>query len=83
MEAEDMGILGMTALMPQLLEKAGIPLSSYYQYIYELTEDVPVLTCYDVYYDKNEVMHYYTEDTEYKGLVDTYFSCEYENVKHH
>ena len=50
--------------------------------IYELTEDVPVLTCYDVYYDKNEVMHYYTEDTEYKGLVDTYFSCEYENVKH-
>lgn len=82
MEAEDMGILGMTALMPQLLEKAGIPLSSYYQYIYELTEDVPVLTCYDVYYDKNEVMHYYTEDTEYKGLVDTYFSCEYENVKH-
>ena len=77
-----MGILGMTALMPQLLEKAGIPLSSYYQYIYELTEVVPVLTCYDVYYDKNEVMHYYTEDTEYKGLVDTYFSCEYENVKH-
>lgn len=81
LDSEDMGTIGMTALMPKLLETAGVPLSSYYQYISDLSEEVPVMTCYDLYFDKEGKYHYYIEDTQYKNILDTYFSCEYKNLK--
>ena len=79
-EGKNLGYIGMNALVPNLLQIAGVPLSSYYQYILDLQEQVPVLTAYGVYMDQDGAFHRYEEDTEYTEAINRYFNLEYNNI---
>lgn len=82
-EEKNLGYIGINAIVPNLLNIAGIPLSPYYQYILDMQEQVPVLTSRGVYYDKNGLSYGYDEKTQYTDLVNQYFNMEYNNIGKH
>lgn len=77
---QDIGTISMIYLIPTMLKEAGIPLSDYYEYLLKMKNDVPVLTSYGVYYDKDGTKHTYDEKTEYTEEIENYFILEYNNV---
>lgn len=82
-EEKNLGYIGMNALVPNILKVADMPLSPYYQYILSMSEQVPVITAFDVYVDKAGDIYQYTERTAYTDLVKQYFNLEYNNIGTH
>ncbi len=84
LEEENAGFLGMPYLMPFLLKNAGVGMPPYYQYmVEELKEDIPILTSFGLYLDKDGVQHSYGEENVYTDLVKRYLYMEYWNLTNH
>lgn len=83
LEEVDLGTMSMNYVIPTLLEIADMKLSSYYSYMLQLKEQVPILTAYGYYYDINGNIYKYDKDesAEYESLVDDYFYLEYNNLQ--
>ena len=77
---ENWGITSMPYVVPRLLRMAGVEESPYYRYLYELSEEIPILTAYDSYCDKNGVDYSYSDLTEFSQQILDYWYFEYYNV---
>ncbi len=77
---QDIGSISMIYLMPLVLQKAGVPLSTYYEYLLNLQQEVPILTSYGKYYDDIGNMYSYEDETTYKEAINDYFILEYNNI---
>ena len=66
-----------------LLDIAGMKLSPYYSYMLQLKEQIPILTAYGSYYDREGNLYSYDEDAglAYARAVDNYFYLEYHNLQ--
>lgn len=81
LEEKDMGFIGMPYLMPLLLQAAGVDQPPYYQYMVDnLMDNVPVLTSFGVYLDKEGTQYSYTDQSEYSEMIDQYLYMEYWNL---
>lgn len=80
LEEEDWGITSMPYVVPRLLEVAGVEESSYYMYLRDMSEKVPILTAYESYCDIDGLIHDYSDVTEYSDLILNYWYFEYYNV---
>lgn len=84
LEEEYAGFLGMSHLMPFLLKSAGVSLSPYYRYIAEdLKTDVPIMTSFGLYLDRDGTQHSYGDNNAYTKLVNQYLYMEYWNLTNH
>lgn len=79
-KAQDVGSMSMIYSIPVMLETAGIKLSPYYQYMLNMKNQVPIVTSFGSYLDKNGDEYQYTDETPYKELLDQYFFMEYNNA---
>lgn len=80
MEGEEWGIISMPYVVPKLLEKCGLQSSSYYQYLSNMSERIPILTAYDSFGDEYGKVISYEEDSIYKDTILDYWYFEYYNV---
>lgn len=80
-EPQDMGYISMNYLIPTVLEIGNVKRTPWYQYLITLKEDVPALTSYGSYFDRNGNEYYYGETTPFSSLVDDYFYLEYHNLQ--
>lgn len=80
-EDRDMGYLSMNYLMPLVLDTAKVKTSPYYDYMNKLRSEVPVLTSYNVYMDKNGKQYSYWDNTDYTEKVNGYLYLEYNNLQ--
>lgn len=80
-EEQNVGTISMNYLMPTLLEIAGVNLSSYYRYMLDLRDDVPILTSRNVYYDNYMTKYSYDALSDYTVRVNDYFYLEYNNLQ--
>ena len=69
----------MIYVAPLLLRVADIPLSGYYQYLLDIKEQVPIITTYGRYFDRERNCFSIGEGA-YKELVSEYFQVEYSNI---
>lgn len=79
----ELGTMSMNFVVPTLLELAGVKLSPYYQYLLQLKEQVPILSAYGSYYDREGNLYRYDSDdaSPYAEAVDNYFYLEYHNLQ--
>ena len=63
-----------------ILKEAGLPLADYYAYLSSMREEIPIMSSYGVYYDKNGHRYLYEEHSPYSTLVQNYFILEYKKV---
>lgn len=77
---ENWGITSMPYVVPRLLRTAGVEESPYYRYVCELSEEIPILTAYDSYCDRNGVDYRYSDITEFSQQILDYWYFEYYNV---
>lgn len=77
----NMGNISLNYLVPTVFEIANISSSPYYDYMLSLRTDVPVLTSYDVYWDKTGKLHEYTDETDYTDRINGYFYLEYNSMQ--
>lgn len=82
-ESMKTGYLSMNYLVPYILETAEVKTSPYYDYMNALRRDIPVLTCHDIYMDKNGIKYSYQDITEYTDAVNEYFYLEYNSLQKH
>lgn len=80
-EDKNIGTISMNYMVPTLLEIAELPLSPYYQYMLNLKEKIPILTSYNVYYDKELKSYQYDLLSDYSKEVNDYFFLEYNNLQ--
>ncbi|MBR2028807.1 MAG: LTA synthase family protein [Oscillospiraceae bacterium] len=73
--------LAMPFVAPLVCSIAGSELCGYYKYILELSRDVPVVTSYGKYQDKNENIYSYSNKNEYSEKINRYFDFVYSNMK--
>lgn len=82
LEQTDLGTMSMNYVVPTLLDLAGIPMNSYYRYILQAKEQVPILTSYGVYYDAEGNLYRYEDpNAPCKQLTADYFNLEYYNIQ--
>ena len=83
LEQQELGTMSMNYVVPTLLDIAGMKLSPYYSYMLQLKEQVPILTAYGSYYDREGNLYSYDEDAglAYARAVDSYFYLEYHNLQ--
>lgn len=79
----ELGTMSMNYVVPTLLELADAKLSPYYQYLLQLKEQVPIVSSYGSYYDKDGNLYRYDSDegAPYAEAVDNYFYLEYHNLQ--
>lgn len=74
--------IGLPYIPAILVELAGAQQLPYYAYmIEEMLPQVPVLTAYSQYRDKDGNYYTYDEESPYKELLQSYFYMEYNTVK--
>lgn len=78
---DDWGLTSMPYVVPKLLKTAGVETSSYYEYLRELSDSVPILTAYDSYCDGEGRLHNYSDETPYREKILDYWYFEYYNVR--
>lgn len=74
-------MISMNELGPLLLETSGVRMLPYYQYLSDLGKDVPVLTSYGEYIDRDGNICTYTDDGRYSKRIQEYFWLEYNNLQ--
>ena len=74
---EDLGYTWMPAVLPRVMNYAGIPLSTYYDYVIDINEQLPVILSNGHYVDREGNYGIYNEDSEYYHLLNTYYCMEY------
>lgn len=84
LEQENWGFLGMSCLMPKLLDVAGTGLPPYYQYIVEeLIWETPIITSFGYYQGEDGNFYSYEDETVYTNQINTYLAMEYWNATGH
>lgn len=78
---ENVEKVGMTQLVSLMLKWAGVELSDYYDYIYNMSQQVPIVTAYNKYFTTSGEIYSYEDETEWTPLVDMYFDLAYTNIK--
>lgn len=78
-ESDKLESVGMIYVAPLLLRVADILLSGYYQYLLDIKEQVPIITTYGRYFDRERNCFSIGEGA-YKELVSEYFQVEYSNI---
>lgn len=73
--------LAMPFVAPLVCNIAGVNLCGYYEYILKLSEDVPFVTDYGIYADKNGIRYSYSDKNSLTDSVKRYFDLCYSNVK--
>lgn len=81
LESNNVGTISMNYLVSTLLETAGVSLSPYYKYMIELKKEVPILTSYGRYYDKDGNCYSYLDTNEYSEMIKKYFYMEYNSLQ--
>lgn len=71
----------MTDLVPMLLKSAGMPLSSYYETILKMNQEIPVRTPSGVYMDNVHRIGQKGTNEKYTQLLNNYYYMEYNNIK--
>lgn len=79
----ELGTMSMNFVVPTVLELAGAKLSPYYRYLLQLKEQVPIVSSYGSYYDRDGNIYQYSTDegAPYAQAVDNYFYLEYHNLQ--
>lgn len=80
-EEKENVFLSLNELGPLLLDTAGVQMIPYYQYVLQLSREVPVLTSYGRYMAADGNIFSYTDDTEYSTNIQKYFFLEYNNLQ--
>lgn len=80
-QTEQLPDIGMTQVVPYLLERYGIKCYKYYKYIQNMTKQVPVTTAMNYYVASDGNKYSYQDKNEYSQLVNDYLQLEYYNVK--
>lgn len=80
---QELGTMSVNYVVPTLLDIAGVQISPYYSYLLNMKKQIPILSAYGDYYDKNGNCYNYGSDEgmEFEKLVDDYFRIEYHNIK--
>lgn len=77
---DDVGYVGLPYLIPMVLKAGGVSTSYYYNFMLDMAQEIPILSSYHVYFDKNFDLYKYSEQTKYTDMLEQYFSMEYFNV---
>ncbi len=72
--------VSMPFMAPMTLQAAGISQTPLYRYMNVLKEKTPVITAFNLYQNANGETFNYTDQTEYKEEIDTYFDMVYNNA---
>ncbi len=80
MQTEFPQTVSMPFMAPMLLQAAGIAQSPFYQYMNVMKEQTPVITAFNLYQNSTGETFNYTDKTEYKQTIDTYFDMVYNNA---
>ena len=80
---ENVEKVGMTQLVPTMMKWAGVEMSDYYDYIYNMSQQVPIITAYNKYVTASGEIFTYKQETEWTQMIDLYFDLEYTNIKKH
>lgn len=80
-DSKKIGYLSINYLMPLVLETAQVRTSPFYDYMNVLRNQVPVLTCYDVYMDASGTIYNYEDKSQYTDKVNGYFYLEYNSLQ--
>lgn len=70
----------MVDLVPMVLHAAGLPLSTYYQYILDLHETVPIRTSTGLYVDRDLHIGTYEPSDKYYEQMRLYYYMEYNSL---
>lgn len=79
--SSEVGLVGMTDLMPMLLQAAGLPLTPYYQSILQLQAGYPVRTNDGIWRDAQGSWGSYLEADGWPEPLQRYFFMEYNNLE--
>lgn len=82
-ETDELNRMDMVMLAPTIARQAGLPLSSYYQYLLEMKEYTPVVTAGNDYMRADGTTAVYGEDETLDAWVQGYFALEYNNIGAH
>lgn len=74
-------MVSMNVLGALLLDTAGVNMIPYYRFLLDLSEEVPILTKYGSYVDKDGNTYSYSDDTRYRENIQKYFGLEYNNLQ--
>lgn len=72
--------VSMPFMAPMTIKAAGIAQSPFYRYMNVVKEQTPVITAFNLYQNTNGEIFNYTDQTEYKEAIDTYFDMVYNNA---
>ena len=72
--------VSMPFMAPMTLQAAGISQSPFYRYMNVMKEQTPVITAFNLYQSAKGETFNYTDKTEYKETIDTYFDMVYNNA---
>lgn len=74
-------VISMVDIIPLTLKAVGLPMTSYYQYIYDMQNVIPVRTSYGTYIDAENNIGVYGQDSDYYEILSSYYYMEYNNIK--
>ncbi len=80
MQTEFPQTVSMPFMAPMTLQAAGIVQSPFYQHMNVLKDQTPVLTAFNLYKNSAGETFNYSDETEYKESIDTYFYMVYNNT---
>lgn len=72
--------VSMPFMAPMTIKAAGIAQSPFYRYMNVMKEQTPVITAFNLYQNSKGETFNYTDQTEYKETIDTYFDMVYNNA---
>lgn len=72
--------VSMPFMAPMALQAAEIAQSPFYRYMNVMKEQTPVITAFNLYQSAKGETFNYTDRTEYKETIDTYFDMVYNNA---
>ena len=72
----------MVDLLPMVMQTAGVPLTTFYKYILNMHEILPVRTSNGIYMDREGQVGVYAKENPYYDLVSQYYFMEYNSFLH-
>ena len=80
-EPSEYETFSMIYLIPVLLKEAGMPLSPYYQYMFDEKDKAPILNQLNKYFDREHNLYPYIDNNKYTlDEIKNYFFMEYNNI---
>lgn len=80
-DARDVGTVSLPDLVPMVLDIAGLPLSTYYQTVLDLSEQVPIRLSSGMYRTASGEYGGYSQEDSLFPLLSPYYFMEYNNLQ--